>query len=203
MSPTVPCLRLLALLLPLVALLGGCGLFGEHYCQPDARVERVDQLERENAELRAALAAAAAARAVADAAQAAAPARGAGVQVAALEVESAQMEGGVLYGAFGATVVVRNESAVSLRNAKVLVQLLVTDHGYPKAKPAVTERLQALPSLAPGGSQTLRFDGFRVGHPEESHVLVAQVLCPAAAEELECGLRQQRLRVAFPPGSQD
>lgn len=173
----------------------GCDVFGEHRCQPDARLPA---LEREVAELRDALAA------TRPEPPGDAPgARGGAVEVSGLEVVGEQRSDGALHGSFAVEVTVTNSGAVAVRHPQVVAELVIASHGPKQAPPRVTRRVEHLDTLAPGATRTLRLQGFSVGHPEESHVLVAHVLCPPAAHEPACGLRQKRLGVVFPPGSLD
>ncbi len=182
---------------------GGCDVLGEQHCQPDARI---DLLEREVAELRDALSAALAAQAKAPGAAAndkgRTPDNGA-VQIEQVNLISEHRRGDALYDDFSVEVTVANTGAVPVRLPKVVAQVVYAEHTYPKGMPRQTMRMQAIETLSPNARQTVRLEGFAVGHPEESHLLVAQVICPPSAKH-PCGaIKQQRLRVVFGPGTAD
>lgn len=112
-------------------------------------------------------------------------------------------EAGALYGPFRVKVTLKNATAETIGLTLVRATLAVYNHTYPKAKPTVTAKQQAVEKLGPGATREVVFEGFQVDHPGMAHALIVDTIPRYAGGDGVGQAKKLRLQVSFPPGSAD
>lgn len=109
---------------------------------------------------------------------------------------------GAIYGAFNVAAKVKNTGTSDVLNTKVVSMLVKSNSRYAKDI-GVDAKSQGIDKLAPGEEKELTFLGYHVVHPETYQEIMINILEPGINGIVDSNIKRIRIKVAFPPGSND
>lgn len=105
-------------------------------------------------------------------------------------------DSGAIYGDFTVLVKLKNTTKEPIRGLKVICQQNSSLTQYPTQMPSIETKLLYLADIPRGKERTLRFEGFKVQHPEQKQEITVNVIGYG-------GLGKLPYKAVFPPESND